>query len=140
MIGTLIAKSKMRSGFNLLNQHRVDEFLKTWADDSTWIFPGNLSVSGESKGKKAVEAWFRKFMEQFPQITFTMKHICMQNIFDMTGTNHIAVEWDVSLKNRDGKEFHNSGVTTINIKMGKVVLGRDYISDLDTARKAWGEG
>ena len=140
MIGTIIAKSKIRSGFNSLNQHDMDTFLAAWADDATFIYPGNLSVSGEIKGKKAIEEWFRKFMEQYPQVNFTLKHICLQNIFDMTGTNHIAVEWDISLKNKDGKEFQNSGVTTINLKMGKAILIRDFIFDIETARKAWGEG
>jgi ketosteroid isomerase-like protein len=140
MIGILIAKKKIRSGFNALNQHRLDEFLKAWADDATFIYPGNLSVSGERKGKKAIEEWFRKFVEQFPQITFTIKHICVQNIFDMVGTNHIAVEWDIKLKNKDGKELENSGVTTLNIKMGKAVLVRDYISDMEKVKVGWGEG
>jgi len=140
MIGTLMAKSKIRSGFNALNQRDLDTFLAGFADDATWIFPGNFSVSGEFKGKKAVEKWFRNFMEVFPQIKFTVKHIDVQNIFDMIGTNYVAVEWDIHLKNRDGKEFHNNGVTTIDIKMGKAIRGRDYISDLETTRKAWGEG
>ena len=140
MIGTLIARSKIRSGFNSLNQHDMDTFLAAWADDATFIYPGNLSVSGEIKGKKAIEEWFRNFMEQFPQVNFTLKHICLQNIFDMVGTNHVAVHWDTKLKNRDGKEFQNSGVTTINLKKGKAVLVRDYIYDIEVAKKAWGEG
>ncbi len=140
MIGTLMAKSKIRSGFNALNQRDIDTFLAGWKDDATWTYPGNLSISGEFKGKKAIEEWFRKFLEQFPQIKFNVKHIDVQNIFDMIGTNYVAVEWDIDLKNRDGKEFHNSGVTAIDIKMGKAIRGRDYISDLETTRKAWGEG
>jgi ketosteroid isomerase-like protein len=140
MIGTLIARSKIRSGFNSLNQHRMNEFVKDWADDATFIYPGNVSVSGEFKGKKAIEEWFQKFMEQCPHISFTIKHICFQNIFDMTGTNHVAVEWDVELTNKDGKELKNSGVTTLELKMGKAILVRDYIVDLEAVKKEWGEG
>ncbi len=139
MIGALIAKKKIRSGFNSLSQHHIDEFLKAWSDDATWIYPGNLSVSGEFKGKKAVEERFQKFIDQFPQISFNIKHICGQNIFDIIGTNHIAVEWDIYLTNRDGKEVQNSGVTTINLKNGKAVQGRDYISDMEKVKEAWGE-
>ena len=139
MIGTLIAKSKIRSGFNYLNQHRINEFLKDWAEEAIFIYPGNISVSGDFKGKKAIEEWFRKFMDQFPKINFIIKHICLQNIFDMTGTNHVAVEWDVLLTNKDGKELKNSGVTTLDLKMGKAVLVRDYIFDYETVKKGWGE-
>jgi ketosteroid isomerase-like protein len=140
MIGTLIAKSKIRSGFNALSQHHADEFLKAWADDATRVYPGNISVSGEYKGKEAIAAWFGKFMEQFPQINFNIKHVCVKNIFDMIGTNNIAVLWDINITNRDGKEFQNSGVTTITLKMGKAVAACDYIFDLEKVKKAWGEG
>ena len=139
MIGTVIAKSKIRSGFNSLNNHDINTFITDWRDDATFIYPGDLSVSGEIKGKKAIEEWFTKFMEQFPQVKFTLKHICFHNIFDMTGTNHVAVEWDVIMKNRDGKDIQNSGVTTINLKMGKAVLIKDYIFDMEKVKEGWGE-
>lgn len=139
MIGTLIAKSKIRSGFNSLSNHDIDKFVADWRDDATFIYPGNISVGGEIKGKKAIKEWFTKWLEQFPQVQFTLKHICVQNIFDMTGTNHVAVEWDVNLKNRDGKEIQNSGVTTINLKMGKAILIRDYMFDMEKAKEGWGE-
>ena len=139
MIGTIIAKSKIRSGFSSLNNHDIDRFIADWREDATFIYPGNMSVSGEIKGKKAIKEWFTKFMEQFPQVQFTLKHICVQNIFDMTGTNHVAVEWDVNLKNRDGLEIQNSGVTTINLRMGKAVLIRDYMFDMEKAKEGWGE-
>ncbi len=140
MIGTLMAKSKIRSGFNNLNQHRIDEFLKNWASDATFIYPGKLSVSGERKGKKAIEEWFKKFMEQFPQINFTIKHICVQNTFDMVGTNYVTVEWDIRVKNKDGKDLENSGITALNLKMGKAVMVRDYIFDTEKLKVGWGEG
>ena len=79
-------------------------------------------------------------MEQFPQINFAIKHVCLQNICDMTGTNHIAVEWDVQLTNKDGKEIQNSGVTTLDLKMGKAILVRDYIFDSEKVKEGWGEG
>ena len=140
MIGTFIAKRKIRSGFNYLSKHDIDKFLTDWAEDATFIYPGNISVSGEFQGKKTIEEWFKKFMGQFPQINFTIKHICLQNIFDMIGTNHIAVEWDVNLTNRDGKEIQNSGVTTLDLKMGKAILVRDYIFNLEKVKEGWGEG
>ena len=140
MIGTLIAKSKIRSGFNSLGNHDIDTFLKDWAENATFIYPGNISVSGEYQGKKAIEDWFKKFMAQFPIINFTIKHLCLQNIFDMIGTNHIAVEWDVILTNKDGKEIQNSGVTTLDLKMGKAILVRDYIFNLEKVKEGWGEG
>ena len=139
MIGAMIAKKKARSGFDSISRHDLDTFLSEWAEDATFVYPGNLSVSGETKGKQAIREWFRKFMEQFPVSNFSVKNICVQNIFAFGGTNVLAVEWDIKLKNRDGEEFQNSGVTVISLKGRKAVLVRDYIFDLEVAKRAWGE-
>ena len=139
MIGTIVAKGKIRSGFYYLSQHNINEFLKDWAEDATFIYPGNLSVSGEYRGKQAIEAFFWKWVEQFPVSRFTIKHICVQNIFDMVGTNHISVEWEVTLKNKNGKEHQNQGVTSLDLKMGKAILVRDLMADMEAAKEGWGE-
>ena len=139
MIGTLIAKSKIRTGFSNLNNHDIDKFLTDWAEEAIFVYPGNISMSGEHRGKKAIGDWFKTFMVQFPNIKFTIKHVCVQSIFDLTGTNNIAVEWDVNLTNKDGKEIQNSGVTTLELRMGKVILVRDYIFYLERVKEAWGE-
>ena len=55
MIGALIAKSKATSSYDLLNARDIKKFLANWHDDCVWCYPGNVSVSGEFKGKKAVE-------------------------------------------------------------------------------------
>ena len=47
MIGALIAKSKVTSSYDLLNNRDIKTFLATWRDDATWIYPGDISVSGE---------------------------------------------------------------------------------------------
>lgn len=139
MIGALIAKRKIRSGYNYISQHHIDKFLKNWADDATFIYPGNLSVSGEYQGKQAIEAFFRKWIEQFPVSRFTIKHICVQNIFDIIGTNHIALEWEVTIKNKNGKEHQNHGIMSIDLKMGKAILARDLMADMEAAKEGWGE-
>ena len=140
MIGAIIAKKKARSGFDALNRRDLDAFLANWGEAATYIYPGNLSVSGEFEGKEAIKEWCQKFMEQFPQVIFDIKNICVQKIFSIDfSTNVVTVEWDGSFTNNDGKEFKNSGVTVINIKKGKVVLVRQYIFDAETAKIAWGE-
>ncbi len=139
MIGAVIAKRRGGSGFDALSRHDLAKFMASWAEDGTFTFPGNTSMSGETKGKKAIEAWFAKLMEQFPKFDFTVKEVFVSNIFALGATNSIAVEWDIVETNREGKEFHNSGVTTIRVKGGKVVAVRDYISNTDILKEAWGE-
>ena len=139
MIGAVIAKRRAGSGFDALSRHDLAKFMASWAEDGTFTFPGNTSMSGETKGKKAIEAWFAKLMEQFPKFDFTVKEVFVSNIFALGATNSIAVEWDIAETNCEGKEFRNSGVTTIRVKGGKVVAVRDYISNTDILKEAWGE-
>jgi len=116
MIGALIAKRKVRSAFDSLNRRDLLKFLANWREDATFIFPGNISVSGKIEGKRAIVEWFQKYMEQFPQVNFILKSVSVQNIFALGGTNVVAVEWDINLTNREGRDFQNSGVTIVNIK------------------------
>jgi len=140
MIGSLIAKRKVASAFEALNRRDMSAFLSAWKDDCVFIYPGDISVSGQMKGKRAIEDWFQKFMDQFPKIKFTVKSVCVENVFEFIGTNVVAAHWDIELTNRDGKEFENSGVTIINIKMGKAFLVKDYLFDTGQKYKeAWGE-
>lgn len=119
MIGAIIMKRLAGSGFDVLNRHDLAKLMAAYAKDSTFTFPGNTSMSGETKGKKAIKAWFAKVMEQLPEIDFTVKEVYFSNIFALGTTNNIAVEWDVIKTDREGKKFHNSGVTTTRIKGGK---------------------
>jgi len=68
MIGSLIAKQKIASGYDALNNRDVEAFLAAWRDDCTFIYPGNLPVSGKMEGKSAIEKWFKNFFDQFPKI------------------------------------------------------------------------
>ena len=139
MIGALIAKNKVSSAFDALNRRDFSAFLSAWRDDCVFIYPGDISVSGKMEGKASIKKWFQNFMEQFPKIKFTLKNICVENIFDFVGTNVVMAHWDVDFTNRDGKEIQNSGVTVINIKLGKASLVIDYILDTgDKFKTAWG--
>ena len=137
MIGAIIAKRMARSGFDTLNRHDLVEFMVSWVEDGTWIFPGNVPISGETKGKKAIETAFAKWMEQFPKTNFTIKEIFVSNIFALGATNNIAVEWDIEETDREGKEFHNSGVTIIRVKNGKAVAIKEYIFDSASMEESW---
>jgi len=139
MIGAVLAKRMTRSAFDTINQHKLAESVAGFAEDASWTFPGNTPISGVAEGKKAVEAAMTIWFERFPKINFTIKEIFISNIFAMGATNNIAVEWDIVEVDREGKEFSNSGVTTIRVKSGKVVDMKDYLFDADNLNKAWGK-
>ena len=140
MIGALIAKSKVTSSYDLLNNRNIKGFLANWHDEATWIYPGNIRAGGTFKGKKAIEEWFKKFIEQFPVLKITPKNVCVKNILDFFGTNIVAVEWVEESTNKDGIQSQFTGVTVITLKFGKATKAIDYMFTTDEElKKAWSE-
>lgn len=138
MIGALVARRALMDAFECLNRHDLAKFMSSWRTGAEFVYPGDIPESGTFKGVAAVESWFRRFFEQFPTIEFKLRHVCMQNLFDLVGTNVGAVQWDVRLVNREGREGFNSGVTVVTLDGGKVVAARDFITDLgDNFRRNW---
>lgn len=138
MIGALVAKRALAGAFDSLNRHDLAGFMAAWRTDGVFEYPGDIPESGTFRGIAAVEGWFRRFFEQFPTIEFTLRHICVQNLSDLVGTNVAAVQWDIRLVNREGREGFNAGITMITLERGKVVAVRDFIFDLgDNFRRNW---
>jgi ketosteroid isomerase-like protein len=139
MIGAIIAKKSIAASFEAMNRQDLDEFMSCWREDGVFIYPSEIPESGTYEGKYAIESWFTHFFDKHQKIHFDLQDICVKNIFDLTGTNVIAVHWNVRLKNRDGREAQNNGVAVINIKKGKTILDKDFIFDLgENFRQNWG--
>jgi ketosteroid isomerase-like protein len=138
VIGALVAKKALTSAFDALNRHDLPKFMSAWRDDGVFVYPGDIPESGTAQGKKAVEDWFRRFFQQFPEIRFDVQDVCVRNVFDLSGTNVVAVHWDIQLTNREGRVGKNSGVTVVSIERGKVFLVQDFIFDLgENFRRSW---
>jgi ketosteroid isomerase-like protein len=138
MIGALVAKKAVARAFDALNSHDLPKFMSTWRDDGVFVYPGEIPESGTFQGKGAVEGWFRRFFEQFPEITFDLQDLCVRNIFDLAGTNVVTAHWNIRLTNRDGRAGQNSGVTVVSIERGKVFRVKDFIFDLgENFRRNW---
>ena len=139
MIGAIIAKRAAANAFRALSQHDLAGFMSAWREDGVLIYPGEMYASGTYTGKPAVEQWCRKFFEQYPKIQFNVQQICVKDIFALTGTNVLAVHWNISLTNRTGRLGENSGVSVISLKGGKVIQVKDFIFDLgENFRLNWG--
>lgn len=139
MIGAIMAQKALAAAFDALNRHDLSKFMAAWRDDGVFVYPGDIPESGTFQGREAVEGWFRRFFEQFPEIRFDVHDICVRNIFDLRGRNVVVVHWDLRLTNRAGRVGTNSGVTVVTVERGKVVHVKDYIFDLgDNFRRNWG--
>jgi ketosteroid isomerase-like protein len=130
MIGAILARRQARATFARLNAHDLEGFMRAIADDAVFDFPGQTDLSGHHVGKSAVRVYFHTMLDRFPQIRFTLRHVGVENILAVSGTNTLLVEWDLDYTNRAGRTFHNSGVTSAIAKGGKIVRLRDYLFDL----------
>jgi ketosteroid isomerase-like protein len=139
MIGTLMAKRAIAGAYDAMNRHDLSRFMAGWRDDGVFIYPGDIPESGTFQGKAAVEAWFRRFFEQFPEIQFEIQDMYARNAFDFVGNNVVAVHWNLRLTNRQGRAGENSGVSVVSIQGGKVVAVKDLLFDTgDEFRRNWG--
>jgi len=139
MIGAILLKLMAGSGMNEMNRRDIPKLLSHWADDAVFIYPGNMSVSGRMEGKKAIEEFFQKFMDQFPEFHSTIKNTYVKNIFALGPSNIVAMECESVFTNRNGEVFENSVVSIAEVRWGKVVSMQDYYFDVDKLQRAWGE-
>jgi ketosteroid isomerase-like protein len=137
MIGAIILKTIMGSGTNVMNERDVDAVLKHWRDDAVMIYPGSTIVSGRTEGKEALKDFFEKFMEQFPELEFSIDETYIKSMFALGLSNTVASEFSVKYTNKHGEHFENSGVTVIQVKNGKVAQIKDYYFDVEKLNKAW---
>lgn len=142
MIGTMLIRRNVPKAFKALDNHDLDGYLKDWAEDAVFVYPGDIpGISGIHSGKKAIRAFYEKDLEQFPKIHRTLKSISVARIFDFTGDNIATVHWEVEATNRTGYTIENSGVTVMTIRSGKVVHAHTYIFDTGPRfREGWGVG
>ncbi len=141
MIGAIIAKQAIRSGFDALNKGDLENFLKPWSQDCVFIYTGKIKAGGRFTGKLEATRWFEEFITQFPQRKFTVRHVGVENILDMAGNNTIFAQLDLELTNKKGLKCTNSVVSVVKIKGAKIIYAKDFleISDGDDYKRGWGD-
>lgn len=130
MIGAIIAKQKTREKFAARNRGDIDTFLDNWAEDATFIFPGQSEMSGTFHGMSEIRPWFKQFRQQFPQVNFEIKQIFVGRIWAIGATNELAVQWNTTLWNQDNQKMQGQGVTIVHLQKGQLVLAHEFIFDL----------
>jgi uncharacterized protein (TIGR02246 family) len=135
MIGALIAKKKIRSGFASIMRGDLDTFLSVFREDAVVIYP----TKGTVQGKEAIRAFYHHFLEAFPKVEVDIQHICVENLFDCVGTNVVTVQWEIATTNRRGATFKQTGAQLIATKNGKIKYVHYFFFDTDHLRHAWRE-
>lgn len=139
MIGAFLAKKAARDAFGAMNRHDLEGFLAAWGEDPVFEFPAGSVLGGRHEGPDAVRAWFERWWDRFPQTTFTLRSVSVENILALGGTNTIHVEWDLEEVDTRGRTVSVSGVTALRARGGKVVDVKDYIFNPELIAEAWAD-
>lgn len=139
MLGAVLTRMMARRGCNLMNSRQVDRMLTDWAEDAEFIYPGSTRASGRHRGKGEVHRWWTAFFAHFPESHFNIKTLYVDKLLSMTASNRLAVEWEVVVRDQQGREFRNHGVSLVDVQGGKVVRFEDFIFDQEALARAWGD-
>ncbi|MEX0785915.1 MAG: nuclear transport factor 2 family protein [Dehalococcoidia bacterium] len=58
-----LAGVMLRRSIRRVNQGDIGPFLSAYADDATFVFPGQNSWAGEHRGKAEIERFYRRFVQ-----------------------------------------------------------------------------
>lgn len=134
-----LSKMKARAAMEAMNNGDIETYLQDWAEDAVFVYPGDVSTSGEIKGKKAITRWFENWRRMFPDLKFTIKAIYLKDNLYFGTTNVMAVHWEASGSNKFGKRVSSSGIGVITMKGTQISRVHDYIFDAHKLKEFWGE-
>jgi ketosteroid isomerase-like protein len=135
MIGSLIAKSKVRKGFNSIARGDLESFVSVFSDDGEVVYP----TKGVIRGKDGIRDFYGHFMRTFPKVDVEVPNVGVENLFDFVGTNVISTHFMVYTTNRSGVTYKQEGMQLIKIRRGKLTLLHYFFFDTEALRQAWKE-
>ena len=96
MIGALLAKSIVRKGFATVTGGNVEALTSVFDQEAAVIYPTKGTISG----LPAILDFYRHFKTVFPQVRVDVKEVAVANLFDLVGTNVLAVCFEVYTTDR----------------------------------------
>jgi ketosteroid isomerase-like protein len=104
--------------FTCFNNRDFGPVQNSLAENVVLNFPG----VGDISGKRRTILFFKTLLRKYPELTFTVSEIMMEN------KRAVAV-WSNQGKSSDGKGYSNSGITLFHFEEEKIVFISDYFKD-----------
>jgi ketosteroid isomerase-like protein len=137
MLGAILAKREARKAFDALIRHDLDALMGAFHEDGVFEFPGETVLGGSFHGKQEIRGWFEHWWERMPVTRFTLRHVSVENIFALGGTNTVSVEWDLDERDTEGHSYSLTGITRLEVVGGKARHVKDYIFDQHVLEGIW---
>lgn len=128
----------VQRSYEALNRRDLRAIVSMFADDAVFEFPGSTPMSGRFEGKPAIEAWWRRWVDRYAYVHFTVKHVAIGNPLRLNVSNSLFVAWNTEVRTVDGIAASTIGVSYSEIRRGKVVFARDYLFDPTLLEDIWG--
>lgn len=138
MIGAMILTRMARAGYETMNRKDLAAFMRNWAEDATFEFPGQSTVSGRYVGKQAISGFFRAVFDRMAVLRFTVMRVAVTRPYAFGLTNTVLVEWTEDATSHDGVTGHVEGVTIMRVRSGRIIAARDYFFDTRPLETMWG--
>jgi ketosteroid isomerase-like protein len=129
MIGALLMQRAVRSGCATVNRRDSDAVAGLLNEDAVFEFQGETIKSGRFEGREAIREWFANWFETMPVTRFTVRHLSVENIWAVSDSNVVHVEWDLEEGGCDGHRYQLTGVTAFVVEGGKARSAKDHIFD-----------
>lgn len=133
MIGTLIARSTVRRGFDSVMRGDAEALRSVFHEDASLIYP----TRGTIKGRDAIVEFYREFLDVFPKVRAVVHVAAVEDLFDWIGTNSLATCFEVHTTNRQGVTFTQEGMQLIRLQRGKIIQMRYFFADSVALADAW---
>jgi len=115
MYGSIV-RMMIRRAIRRINAGDIETFLAAYADDATFVFPGQNSWAGEYRGKSEVERFYRRFVQVGLQAE--AREIVVNG---WPWATTVCVHFTDKAKAPDGTVvYENSGVIFGKIAWGKI--------------------
>ena len=125
-----IVRRVVQQGFRQLSRADFEAVLKNFAQDVTFSFGGQHSLSGSWCGVPAVRLWFGRLHHFFPELQLEPNRILVSG---WPWNTLVVTFFSVRAVLSDGQAYENDGIQVLRLRWGQVF--EDHLVE-DTVRLA----
>ena len=120
----------VRKGYAAFSTGDLATLSELFADDATWVVPGNSPTSGTKQGRDAILAYLVEVMTR-SEGTFRVAQVSMAE-----GEGHVF-SLDQSQATRNGESLNTTGVNVFQLRDGRVHSVHQYFEDTSANDAFW---
>ncbi|HET7018586.1 MAG TPA: nuclear transport factor 2 family protein [Streptosporangiaceae bacterium] len=106
----------------------------SFADDATWVYPGDLPLSGTWQGRDAI---VDDFLGQLGDLLEPGAPLKIELTSTLVAGDQVVAEWTSQVTARGGVPFTNHNIAVFTVRDAKITSVREY-TDTQLAARIFG--